>query len=345
MDLFTGLLLIQKDIQDTVLKQYQQGVLLDGCAVALGARPPHMASLYTGVLGRPVYSALREESQSGGQSAEDQRRMSEMLLKMLNKGGKWAEQSQVLFDPNLSKGERTEKFVTSVVNDFGGPIPFTIQALTAGGALLGGGREIYTQYKKAKESELETALEEAFNDNELQELLKASNSNIDKVTALIDSYKELNKNIKDLKDLHPDDEVDPKKFKNGLTALAKQIDTRKPADEQEPLVQWLASSIGSIVELVAKENGETVQLKKLSGDAQGVIGNAIRRISLILKEPKDEADQASLASSPEPSEANVLNVKAQLNADVELYSKNLLIAFRNESLILRFMLQQILKAK
>jgi hypothetical protein len=348
MDLFTGLVLIQKDTQQLVLKQYRYGSLLDACAVAAGARPPQIATLYTGVLGRPVYSALKEENtQAGGQSPEDQRRTAEMLYSLLNKGGKFAEQGQILFDPNLSNSEKSQKWLTTAVNDAGGPIPFISQVLfglsAAGGTVATGIYKFKKLYNESGESQLQNAIE-GIEGQHSKKLFTDKQGPVEKIQAIAQAYEQNQALIEAMGPFVGDyrNEITPTELKTKIASLVNDL-PNNPSEQNQKVMKWLNWSLESAANLVARKKIDPIKLN-LDVEVQGKIGNIIRYFTAKADIPQHEPSDILVdyqISEQTPEELDKL--KSELQKSVDQTSKGLLMAFRNESLILRYVLENLMK--
>ena len=366
MDLFTGLVLIQQDTQKLVLKQYQYGLLLDACAVALGARPPHMVTLYTGVLGRPVYSVLKEEdTQSGaGQSAEDQRRTAEMLYMMLNKGGKFAEQGQILFDPNLSNSEKGEKWLNAYVNEFGGPVGAIMATLTGlstvGGAIGGSIYKVKQMLNESNEKKLMPKIEILLKDNAVKPLVEPQSDLLSQINAIVQAYKKDQENIARMRIFVGDDDkpIDWKQLKEKVTDLVNKLPEDSNNNGTMAIVKWLASSLESVAYFLGNNKIKPIQIVLPDGNPdidptkQGKIGQVIRYFNATLgSNLKPDPDESKVLSDtlaeihegkyPEDKE-KLERLQKKMNAAIKTNSDNLLIAFRNESLIVRFVLEKLI---
>jgi hypothetical protein len=356
MDLFTGLLLIQKDTQILVLKQYQYGLLLDACAVKLGARPPHMVTLYSGVLGRPVYSALKEEdTQSGaGQSAEDQRRTAEMLYMMLNKGGKFIDQGQILFDPNLSNSEKSEKWLSTAINDAGGPVPFIGQALFGLSAITGTIGTAYIKgrkwYNESGEGKLKKKLNEVIEKKNVKTLVNGIVDAEAQIDAIANAYETAQDNIQTLQAFvgELDTPVNVKDIQPRLIQLVNSL----PANQQfsQLIATWLWQFLknGSFLLQGGKIDPTEIKVDRLDPKQQGKIGQMIKSfngcLGLNLNIPAlSELEQLAPQPADPVDNAKLDSLKQKMYAAIKGNTENLLIVFRNESLILRFVLQELIK--
>jgi hypothetical protein len=348
MDLFTGLVLIQKDTQQLVLKQYRYGSLLDACAVAAGARPPQIATLYTGVLGRPVYSALKEENtQAGGQSPEDQRRTAEMLYSLLNKGGKFAEQGQILFDPNLSNSEKSQKWLTTAVNDAGGPIPFISQVLfglsAAGGTVATGIYKFKKLYNESGESQLKNAIE-GIEGQHSKKLFTDKQGPVEKIQAIAQAYEQNQALIEAMGPFVGDysSNMTTPALKENILRLVSTFPDN-PNEQTQKVMKWLNWSLESAANLLTGKKISPIGFK-LDAKVQGKIGQIIRYfIANAGIQPDAPASEFKEFQIGEQTAEQLEKLKSELQKSVDQTSKGLLMAFRNESLILRYVLENLMK--
>ena len=363
--MFRDLLESQRDVYNLTLKQYRYGTLLESCAIEAGLKPQAFVTLHTDVLGRLVFSALgRRGEQAGGQSEEDRAQFMRMTVSMLDRSGDVAKHGSVLFDSSLSNSQKASRFSASVVNEFGGPVPFALSAASLGVNIAQAAKQAYDL--KAKNQ-----LEEDLNQikAEVEKIdSKFSSADPKQLVALVArEYKDIKKKQDELvaffqveeKNKGSQTEID--KAKNNLRALQglfNTLETRAFSVGQPnidtALLFWLSSNFESLKNLINGKAGDVTELpQNLDGKAQNELHAIVQRISDVCK-PKGTAEpqlgdleaiiNKNVAERPDITQEQIMQLRTQLTQEyAEKSCLNLLDTFRRESVALRFVLQELLK--
>jgi uncharacterized small protein (DUF1192 family) len=365
--MFRELLEYQRDVYDLTLKQYRYGSLLESCAVEAGLKPQAMVTLNTDVLGRLVFSSLgRNGEQAGGQSEQDREQFMRMTVRMLDRGGKLAqEHGDALFDPSLSNSEKASRFSSSVVREFGGPVPFAL----ATASLL---TNVAQVAKQGFDLKAKNQMEEEL--NQIKVIAQNIDSKLtttdpkDLIPVVVREYTDIKKKQDDLvtffqvKEKNSGDQNEIARAKANLKELQKLFTTLSDRNytANQPnidtaLLFWLSSNFESLKILI--DGGKKPDDVKIPDDIRGDKGQEkltaiIQRISEVCnpggqaKPAPDDLAQAiadELAKRPGISEAEITQLKNQLTKEhLEKSCTSLLNTFRRESVALRFVLQKLL---
>lgn len=364
--MFRDLLESQRDVYNLTLKQYRYGTLLESCAIEAGLKPQAFVTLHTDVLGRLVFSALgRRGEQAGGQSEEDRAQFMRMTVSMLDRSGDVAKHGSVLFDPSLSNSQKASRFSSSVVNEFGGPVPFALGAASLGANIAQAAKQAYDL--KAK-NQMEEDL------NQIKDVVEkidpdfGSKDPKELVGLVAREYRDIKKKQDDLvaffqvEDKNKGSQTEIQKAKNNLQALRglfTTLETRAFSVDQPnidtALLFWLSSNFESLKILIDGKAGDVIKLPDnlIDGKAQNELHHIVRRISDVCKpggadkQPLDDLEatiEKNLRERPELTEEQIRQLRTQLAREhTEKSYLNLLDTFRRESVALRFVLQELLK--
>jgi hypothetical protein len=364
--MFRDLLESQRDVYNLTLNQYRYGTLLESCAIEAGLKPQAFVTLHTDVLGRLVFSALgRRGEQAGGQSEEDRAQFMRMTVSMLDRSGDVAKHGSVLFDPSLSNSQKASRFSSSVVNEFGGPVPFALGAASLGANIAQAAKQAYDLKAKNQMEEdlnqIKVAVDEIdknFGSKDPKEL----------VGLVAREYRDIKKKQDELvaffqvEDKNKGSQTEIQKAKNNLQALRglfTTLEARAYAADQPnidtALLFWLSSNFESLKILIDGNAGDAIELPEnlIDGKAQNEISAIVQRISEACK-PKGTAEpqlgdleailKKVVAERPDITQEQTMQLRTQLTQEyAEKSCLNLLDTFRRESVALRFVLQELLK--
>jgi hypothetical protein len=320
-----------------------------------------MVTLNTDVLGRLVFSSLgRNGEQAGGQSEQDREQFMRMTVRMLDRGGDVAKHGDVLFDPSLSNSEKAGRFSSSVVREFGGPVPFALGAAS----LL---TNIAQAAKQGFDLKAKNQMKEDL--DQLKVIAAKINPDLTSVepTALIQvvarDYTDMKKKQDELVNFFQAEEIDKasqdeiaiakanlKELQKLFSKLQAHNYTADQSNIDTALLLWLSRNFESLKILIGgQEPGVKIPENIRDGKGRDQVTEIIQRISNVCnpgqaKLPSSEIDEAIVAASKRKdlTDAEIRQLKNQLAQELEKSSVNLLNTFRRESVALRFVLQELL---
>ena len=361
--MFTALMECQRDIYNLTLQQYRLGSLLESCAIASGLQPEPIVTLNSDVLGRLVFSALGQREQAGGYAEDDRNRFLRMTANLLDQGGGVARNANVLFDPNLSNAQKASQFGSSVVNEyFGGPVPF---AISSASLLLNFGQFV----KQGVDAAAKTRA--VADQKKLRQIIEAKSSDFrnvkgdDLIAKVAEQYNIIKTQNDELIRFFQSGEQQPtsnqdlktakgnvEKLQELLADLVRKEYVESEQSIQKALLVWFGTNFESMKNILIPGHptglGLPVNLlhgqtqKKLTDIVTSIVTTCAPNNPLEKKNADPWSGAAKLLKSDLPPE-RVDKLKSQLRKEVQTTSVQMLEAFRKESVVLRFVLQELLR--
>jgi len=364
--MFTALMECQRDIYNLTLQQYRSGSVLERCAISSGLQPEPIVTLNSDVLGRLVFSALGQREEAGGYSEEDRNRFFETTFNLLNKGGEAARNANVLFDPNLSNSQKASKFSSSIVNEFGGPGPFTFGAASFVVNLAQLAKQRVDAAAKVKAVEDQKKLRQLV-DNKSKDFQNVKEADL--IAKVAERYNAIKTQHEDLIKFFQSNDQDTstehlkaarknvEKLQVLLGDLVAKEYTESEQSIRKALLIWLGTNFESMKNIIipnpVAQQDLQLPANLLNDQAQKKITDMVKSIVSTCapenphkkkgQESEFEALKRELARADLPPE-RVNTLKSQLKQEVQKSSVQMLEAFRKESVALRFVLQELLKS-